>query len=271
MGTVIAENVVFVTGRELLDDMAQDLARTITAPLPRSVEIHVGMHLPRRLKPFVPPGKRDLLVGMQTEQLLDESGRELWNHRYRDKVLRLVERYDHLIDFSQTNAPIYQDLPADLRARVLIGPYIFPPKAPDLTMPPGAPLIFIGASNPRRDKALDWMERLGAAIRRVPMGTYGAALAAEVAAAAGIVNIHFDKGTYTEYPRLLKALLAGKPYVSEALAPPLVPEVHYTTLDNCLAGPDQLAMTYAKMVQLLCGTYSLQGLLDQLTAKRKAA
>ena len=188
MGTVTAGNVTFVTGRELLDDMARDLARTIIAPLQASVEIHIGMHLPRRLKPSIPPGRRDILIGMQTEQVLDENGRELWNHRYRDKILSLVDRYDYIIDVSPTNAPIYNALPEGQRAKVHIGPYIFPVRAPALAISEEAPLVFIGSLNNRRERALAWMEKNGAKIRRVPEGTFGEDLAAEVDAAGGIVN-----------------------------------------------------------------------------------
>ena len=266
MGTVTAGNVTFVTGRELLDDMARDLARTIIAPLQASVEIHIGMHLPRRLKPSIPPGRRDILIGMQTEQVLDENGRELWNHRYRDKILSLVDRYDYIIDVSPTNAPIYNALPEGQRAKVLIGPYIFPVRAPALAISEEAPLVFIGSLNNRRERALAWMEKNGAKIRRVPEGTFGEDLAAEVDAAGGIVNIHFDKGIYNEYPRLLKAVLAGKPLISEGLAPPMVEGQHYLGLEESCADAKTLSRIYDQMVALLCGTFALQDLLNRLTA-----
>lgn len=270
MAAIVAHNVTFVTGSELLDDVARDLACAISGPLPCSIEVHLGMHAQARLKPFVPQGRRDLVIGLQTEQLLDESGQPLWRNRLSGKVLAGVPRYDHVIDLSQANAPVYSALPPDLRDRIIIGPYIFPASAPACNSPAAGPFVFFGAPNARREAVLADLARHGLALRRLPSGTFGPELASEIAAAAAIVNIHFDQGRYTEYPRLLKAVLAGKPLLSEPLAAPLASGTHYLPTDRGQPDPGSLIAAYDAMVALLCTDYALHPVLDRLCTARKA-
>ena len=50
-----------------------------------------------------------------------------------------------------------------------------------------------------------------------PHGTFGEDLQKIVAQAAGILNLHYVDGRYSEMPRLLSACLAGKAVMSEPL------------------------------------------------------
>lgn len=78
-------------------------------------------------------------------------------------------------------------------------------------------------------------------LRMLPVGTFGAALQAQIAGCGGIVNLHFSDGVYTEYPRLLTAALMGKAIWSELLAPPLLCGQHYFALTDRPNLPTQRA------------------------------
>ncbi|MGA0827657.1 MAG: hypothetical protein ACO3PW_09925 [Gemmobacter sp.] len=215
-------DVVLCAHHPILRDLAATLAGPAFAlPRGRAIELLVGVHDFARRRP---PGR--LRIALQTEQLADAQGRPLWAARLGRELGGVLGRCDALIDLSPFNANAYARLPPADRARVLFGPYIFPDRIPDFVPGTGPELVFFGALNPRRAAAL---ARISARrpVRVLPPGTFGPALMAALAPAAGILNLHFAEGEYTEAPRLLTALMAGKPVYSEPLAPPLVPGRHY--------------------------------------------
>lgn len=92
--------------------------------------------------------------------------------------------------------------------------------------------IFYGSINTRRAELL---KRLPTEyIAQLPLNTYGPDLDEAIANHLAVLNIHFDDGVYTEYPRLLSAYLNGKPLASETLDPSLVSGKHYLPLDDIL-------------------------------------
>ncbi len=216
-----AGSVQFVACHSVLADFARDLARALGAApeVRRPVVIHVGAHLSSRL-----PGHEDALqIGLQTEQILDATGKEMWFSFDSRRIEGLVSEFDLVLDLSIHNAPAYRSLPVSDRARVKFGPHIFPDH-PLPTLEPGQRLLFAGAVNSRRRSALD---DLGSRARVLEDGTFGEAADLALIAAEGMLNLHFVDGVYTEYPRLLKTVLAGRALWSEPLAEPFVEGLHY--------------------------------------------
>lgn len=263
-------DVLLVSPVPLLDDFAADLAATITEPVGLDVELRIGIHLPRRVAANAPKGRRSLLIGVQTEHLLDTTGQPMRQAHYADKVLSHLARYDVILDLSEANRPIYADLPDDLRARIHFGPHIYPSAMPLLSMHPGKPLLFFGTSSPRRAKKIAALREAGVAVEEVRKRTFGDALRTQMGAGSAVLNLHFDEGIYTEAPRILKAVLAGLPVVSEPLAAPFQADVHYLSLDSAASGAERLAESYDNLVRLLGTDYTLAGFLRHVAQERRA-
>jgi hypothetical protein len=223
-------NLRFVARHPILSDLATIFASYDLGKLAdKKASIYVGVH--SFTKRILPPGFR---IGVQTEQFFDANGRSLWGEQSRARILRQAWQYDVLLDLSPLNRPAYAFLPGFLRRRLRFGPHIYPSQLPRFQPGEvGAPLLFFGAINPRRKRVLDAM---GASVRVLPYGIYGDALTAEIAMAKGVLNLHFADGVYTEYPRLLTALMHGKALWSETLAPPLIAGLHYLPLAQAKAG-----------------------------------
>jgi len=228
MPVLQVHDVAFHASHPVLADFAADLARGLTAPLGRQLAVQVGAH--RRDAPL-PEGS--FRLGIQTEQMRDERGTPLWKAFPPRRLAEMMDRFDAVLDLSPANAPAYATLPCEALARVRFGPHVFPDVAPP-HVPGGEGLLFVGAMNDRRGSVLDALPP-SHAVRRVSDGTFGPALDKAIAGCAAVLNIHVQSGIYTEVPRLLKAVLNGKPLVSEPLASPMVPGVHYLTLDDWLA------------------------------------
>lgn len=239
----------FVARHPILSDLAAIFASYDLGEVAgRKASVYVGVH--SFTKRILPPGFR---IGIQTEQFFDADGRSLWGVQSRARILRQAWQYDALLDLSPLYRPAYAFLPGFLQRRLRFGPYVYPSHVPAFQPgDAGAPLLFFGAVNPRRQKALD---ALGKAVRVLPYGVYGDALTAEIAAAKGVLNLHFSEGVYTEYPRLLSALMHGKALWSEPLAPPLIAGRHYLRLEDAeqadgRAAYDACAREFAQAHQL---------------------
>ena len=268
MGILRRHDVTLVSPVPVLDDFAEDLAATITGPVGVDIELHVGLHKPGRLRSFAPPYRQGLLVGIQTEHLFDATGNLLWQSHLTEKIVHQVQKYDAVLDLSFANQKAYASLSALPRSALHFGPHIFPQSPPAMAAATGSPTLFVGALNERRQALLDGLERGGLSIARVPPNTFRASLKKALAKASSILNLHFAEGCYTEAPRLLKAVLAGKPVVSEDLAHPFVSGQHYLPLDQASADQAALRASYEKMVSLLSEQYSLAGFLRKIAQEK---
>lgn len=220
---VSVHNVDLYFGHRVLSDFAQDLSRCLTGPLSDPVDVYVGVHVIDR-----PIDTGHLTVGIQTEQYHDRTGRTMWRiprGRFRQ---RHASFYDVLLDLSADNAPAYDFLGEDLRAKLMFGPHIFPADPIDPDIQPGA-AVFFGAMNERRRGLLTGLQA-ERAVDIAPHGTFGRTLDTLIAGQSAVLNLHFREGEYSEYPRFLKAYLRGKPVISEPLAPPLIAGQHYYDL-----------------------------------------
>lgn len=248
-------------------DTLDQLARDMLDGLPRDFQprrrvcVIVGTHSDFRYLPLW-PGFR---VGIQTEQFLDADGTPLWGQHKRKmarNLLATLRRLDVMLDINPANEPWYDaaGLPARERAKLRFGPAIFPSE-PRLRVP-GQGDLFFGNVNDRRRTVLDGLAHR--AVEVVPAGVYGDALAARLRAADTVLNIHFAEGTYTEAPRLLTAYLAGKPVLSELLAPPFVAGEHYLPLTD--TGTLDLDQVHAAFTALVTQHWSFAGFLRDIDA-----
>lgn len=266
-------DVCLVSPVPLLDDFAADLATVLTEPIGTEVELHAGLHRPGRLASFAPRTRRGLYVGMQTEHMLDVTGRPMWKRHLLETIQQQAASFDLVLDLSEGNRPIYEDLPAEVRSRIHFGPHIFPASAPPIAMAADGPTLFFGGTNRRRMRNLQRLRQDGVKVHEVPTNTFGAALRAEMTKASSVLNLHFAEGIYTEAPRILKAMLAGLPVLSEELAAPFVADLHYLSVPQAnKATKERLAEIYANMCCLLSTEFSLLGFLrrvamDQVVSK----
>jgi hypothetical protein len=267
MRSLTAHDVTFHATHAVLQDLAQDLAATLTAPVGARIALHVGMHTGNIVQADGPRDPAVVTIGLQTEQLFDARGVALWKAHLAARIAAKVAQYDVVLDLSSANRRVYAALPPALQGRVLFGPHIFPATPPDLAIRPDGPCLFVGSFNQRRRQIRRRLLRQGIAVSVVPLRTFGTALRAELQPAAAMMNIHFAQGLYTEYPRLLKSVLAGKPFISEDLADPLVAMEHYVPLARANAGPAALTRTYHQLCDLVCSDYSLQGFLAGVIAR----
>jgi hypothetical protein len=260
VATLTRFDVTFHAQHAIMLDLAADLTKTLDGPLGQPVDVFVAAHQSRW---FTPSGR--LRVALQTEQLYDEAGVPMLKAFRENRITNFINRFDAVLDFAYCNRPAYDGLSEALLAKVHFGPHIFP-RHPRPLQPGGEALLFVGGTNKRRDEGLAAVSALQT-VARAPEGTFGAGLDALIAASAGMVNIHLKDGTYTEYPRLLKAILHGKPFWSEALAQPLKAGEHYFDL---AAQPDvsEIARVYNAATRMLAERYSFSGFLESLLASK---
>lgn len=251
----------FLSKKPILDQICADI---VAGLVPSNVQadqgpvwVYMGVH-----KPFGAEWmRRGLKIAVQTEQFYDESGHPLWasrNRRFCKAVLSALKRCDVLLDLSASNERFYQEYAPDLANKIIYGPHIFPTVPPEFCPASDPRLIFFGALNARRKAALD-----GYAERACGLdGQYfNEDLLTALRPYAGVLNLHFDAGTYTEAPRLLSAMRAGKVMVSEPLASGLVAGQHYFEL-GAEFDETQARETFEACATYLCETYEFQTFLD---------
>lgn len=220
---ISAHNVDLYSGHRVLRDFSHDLARCLSGPLSQPVDVYVGVHAVDR-----PTDTGRLRIGIQTEQFLDSSGRPLWRFPRERFRRRFASFYDILLDLSPLNAPAYDFLAPDLRAKLRFGPHIFPATPVAADFQPSPPLFFGSLNDRRRDLLAELQGKRPVEV--APHGTFGRSLDALIARQGAVLNLHFSDGVYAEYPRILKAYLRGKAVLSEPLSPPLLPGQHYFDL-----------------------------------------
>ncbi|HHW35413.1 MAG TPA: hypothetical protein GXX24_14945 [Paracoccus solventivorans] len=203
--------IALVAIHPVLVDFAIDLALGIPDDFPLKARVTVGPHgtpLPPEDGPH---------IGIQTEHFLDANGQEMFRTMSKYHKAKFIDGCDHVLELSPANRPAYAMLRASKQRKITYGPYVFPSR-PVARTQGGTGLAFAGNVNPRRAEIL---ASLGDSVVRLPRKTWGQDVHTAFLQAAAVLNIHFKDSVVTEAPRLLKAYLAGKPVVSEALAEPI--------------------------------------------------
>jgi len=206
-------SLTVLSSHPVLDQFARDLVAGLRIEnIPKGkVTVYVGLHRKFGIHIFR-SGKR---LAIQTEQYFDADGKKMWRRMKRWRTLKAALVNHRILELSPANKPHYDFLPTFLRRRVDFGPYIFPCSKPDFRPGDNDAFLFFGEINGRRRALLS--DRLGVPVEIAPHGTFGEDLQKIVAQAAGILNLHYVDGRYSEMPRLLSACLAGKAVMSEPL------------------------------------------------------
>ncbi len=261
LGSLTCHGATFLYGHRVLRDFARDLSHCLTAPLSQEVDIYVGVHAVRQLSPSGRPS-----IGIQTEQILDRNGQRMWRVPNRRRRRHFAETYDALLDLSPDNGPAYDFLPPELRRKVHVGPHIFP----DTDLVPAhldAPPLFFGSLNDRRRQILDQL-KTARPVEVARHGTFGRGLDKLLATHGAVLNIHYQEGEYSEFPRFLKACLAGKPFLSEPLSAPLQAGVHYLGLSDQI--DPALSGRLFQSIQALAAGYRLRDFVEGIIRSKSA-
>lgn len=217
----------FLSTHPTLDRVARTLAQSAARSAMHfpETDIWIGSHrskcVPRT------PGRR--LIILQTEQILDADGRQIWQKMSRRRILRQALGADLYVEWNLVNRPFYGPMPRLMPNRFLFGPYVFPDAPPERV--PGQGCVFVGSLNARRREVL----AAHPGIRIPPADATLPQIDQAISEAAALCNTHSLPGAYTEVPRVLMAVLAGKPLVSEALSAPFEPPAYLplgTPLDS---------------------------------------
>ena len=219
--TVLSEHPV-------LNQVAHDLVAGLRPDdLPaQKITVYVGLHRGFALH-LLRTGKK---IAIQTEHYFDADGCRMSRRTKRLRTLINTMFCDKVLDLSPYNKDYYAFLPNFLRKRIIFGPHIFPSAKRDFKPGMDHSFIFFGAMNDRREKVISFQP--SGAIKVLSSPTFGHDLSQLIANAAGIVNLHYFDGRYSETPRLLTACLSGKVIMSEMLGDELVPNRDYLLLGN---------------------------------------
>jgi hypothetical protein len=221
-----SNNVLIFSNHITLNDFGSMLVQSLGArPLKQRVNLYLGLH--KFPAPIALPG---LNIGIQTEHLIDESGNPMWKALGRDAILRAVRSYDAILDISSNNQPYYSEQLSDKQEqKIFCGPHIFPDQPAPWIKGKGAQFLFFGSLNERRSHMIDTLKSK-VEIRVVENNIFGPQLEGELRDCSHVVNIHYKEGSYCEAPRLLRAVLSGKPVVSEHLGTDFEQGVHYQNI-----------------------------------------
>lgn len=188
-----------------------------------SADVYVGVH-----EWVCDPIKNERLnIGIQTEHFADSCAQKLPTDRSFFYKFFILLKYDLILDINENNGSSYGMLKTLFRKKLILGPYILPikkikyiPSGDRFALLSNTPEIYERipkgiVSNTDIIKGLSWHEAIF---------WYENCRA--------IINLHRFDGIYTEWPRFIMAMLAGKVLYSEPLSPPLVAGVHYVPLSE---------------------------------------
>jgi len=144
---------------------------------------------------------------------------------------------------------------------VVFGPYIFPSKKNLFIFKSGGFInLFYGGVNERRQEIIENLNLN----YEIVSGVLGIELKKIVSESLAVLNIHFQDGVYTEWPRLFSALLCGKVVISERLAKPLEPNIHYITIEkHSDVNIEDYELIYNNLATFVINHFSLVRLINE--------
>lgn len=251
--------------RSILNEFVDDLAisinvNSITAK--SKIWIFCGAHKNYYLNWFR-PGKK---VVIQTEQFYDDNGIPMWGQGYiKNKILiNNIRKSDLFIELSESNRKFYEEdlkLPQNLLSKIIFGPYIFPSKRKNEVLDNNScnEVVFFGTLNARR---LNCIKNLPFAIKTLN-GVYGKKLKDTINDSRAVLNVHYEPGVYTEWPRVLSAFHNRKILISETLSKVLEPDLHYALIDNSKNFNDfNDKVIFENLEHLVTTQYSITNLIN---------
>lgn len=228
MQKLVFETLTVYSGHPVLDQLAQDLVAGLKASdIPsQKITVYVGIH--RRFGFHLL--RSNIKIAIQTEHFFDADGRKMWRKTKRLRTLINTLFCHYVLDLSLHNKTYYEFLPQFLRRRIIFGPGIFPSSQPEFQPGKEPTFLFFGEMNDRRKKLI--LLEPPDKIKVLSTPTFGINLTNIMGSAAGILNLHYVDGRYSEMPRLLTACLAGKVVMSEALGGEIRENRDYVKLGN---------------------------------------
>lgn len=252
---------VFLAKQKVLAQLAEDLLNGLnpTLSFKQKTVVFCGIHNNYHVNYY----RRGYKIGIQTEQFFNHEGQKLWRYEtFLPKVMRHLKRFDTIIDINSSNRPAYCHLPRQLQDKIIFGPHIFPVAPPEFSPAQTNSLAFVGDTTGRRSEILDRLAGKGEA-EVIKEQLYGQDLIKKLGQYSGLLNIHYDRGVYTESPRLLTALNAGKPVVSEPLSREFIAGEHYIPLGEDITST-KLEAVYENFRSYVSEALSFQQILLQL-------
>lgn len=169
-------------------------------------------------------------IGIQTEQFADASGRKLWGRTSPFLPLIYLSKFDVVIDLNIPDARAYPSWA--FWGHSVFGPYLFSGRRVDPVYGVEDFLLFIGTPNVRRDAQI---QKFSSFYRIHSLSRCSWRDADEhIRKCSALLNVHYSKGLYTEWPRFLMAYLSGKILVSEELDLPLKSGIHYLPIGSVI-------------------------------------
>lgn len=231
-------DIRFFSQHKILSQLADEIIKGLPDISHGKVNVFVGAHHNFDRYWHLP----GLKVSLQTEHYFDENGNALFGS-YSDKVLSNIEvaltNSDIFLDLSAHNEPFYLtqygsgcEVSKHLH-KLRFGPHIFPDSPVSYNGNDGKAVFFghvEAAKLPWRSEVLDSIDATWLEV--IEGNTYGEQLYDRIDAAGAVLNVHAQKGVYTEVPRLLTAYLRGKTVVSDTLDSSFVEGVDYIPVND---------------------------------------
>jgi hypothetical protein len=220
--------VRFYAKHQILRELILLILQQSEVPSNLSINVFVGIH--HWVDDFLPS---DVLnIGIQTEQFFDANGQKLWGTIRQSHLRLLCLKFDVILDFTDFNSLAYKNI--NKHCRLVFGPYIFPKNKVYPSNKKSTDICFVGGINERRDRIISALSSEYSI--KVIRNVFGDHLNKIVCECAGILNIHFQDGVYTEWPRILLAYLNGVILISEDMGHPLIEGRHYVSIYSDLSG-----------------------------------
>jgi hypothetical protein len=241
-------NCEFIADHPILKTFSLDLLYSFkNLQLSKPITFYVGAH--RSFSGYW--SKQNIRIAIQTEQFSDEKGQHLWwsdNAELIHNIKNSLKNCDVFWDLSKHNMPFYQanNLEKMVNKKGVFGPYVFQKNEKKMKPLTHKHIIFCGTLNDRRKELIKNFD--GPKVKIIQR-VYGAKLNKLIDQSAGVLNLHFADGIYTELPRVLSAYNRRRILVSEILAAPFLPSEHYICTDSyALQKADEVFQRFSTLV-----------------------
>ena len=254
-------NCEFIADHPILKTFSLDLLYSFkNLELAKPITFYVGAH--RAFSGYW--GKKNIRIAIQTEQFCDATGQRLWwsdNTELIQNIKNALKNCDVFWDLSQHNMPFYQKNKLDviMKKKGIFGPYVFQKKQKEMRTFNKKHIIFYGTLNNRRRGLIKNFQ--GPKVK-IAQRIYGAKLNRIIDRSAGVLNLHFAHGVYTEVPRILSAYNRCRVLVSETLASPFISSEHYISTNNY--EQDKAEKTFKNFSSLVSDKYNFEVLLKEI-------
>ena len=256
-------NCEFISDHPILKTLSLDLLYSFeNIKLSKPMTFYVGAH--REFSGYW--AKKNIRVAIQTEQFCDATGQNLWwsdNAELIQNIKNAIKNCDVFWDLSNHNMPFYRanNLDVMIKKKGIFGPYVFHKNQKEMKALIREHIIFCGTLNDRRKELIK--NFIGPKVK-IAQRVYGKKLNRMIDQSAGVLNLHFADGVYTELPRVLSAYNRRRVLVSEMLASPFISSQHYINANSY--EPQNAKEIFANFSTLVSDKYSFEILLKEISS-----